>query len=374
MLLAMGMVGGCSDAPPSPDGYAFSDLEVLEIDPEPVLSIGTLDGEPEQQFEAIRRVMLTEDATLAILDSGTRSVRYFDLDGSAVGQAGGLGEGPGEIGFVSDSWLDAAGGIAVVDPSLGRITLYRADGTYQDLERPIDPSGPMEAMLVKGRLHETWFLLLGELFEPPPSGEMLQAFDRVQMLRGESFEDGDGVELPSVHWYTTRVGRSLRLPVALSPLPSVQVNRDVVAVLDPANARVLTPAPDSGWTETALPERCPRIPEAYLHDTEEGEALRSEVLLNEFRTLIPECLPGYDQLAVTGDGRIWVRLTRDGEADPEEARRWIVLDGPGGATYAAHLPARFIPMDAGDGIVYGRWQDDFDVHYLRAYRFGDVTR
>ena len=88
-------------------------------------------------------------------------------------------------------------------------------------------------------------------------------------------------------------------------------------------------------------------------------------------TLMANLSP-YDRLAVTGDGRAWVRLTVGGDEEPEK-HRWAVVEGPDEPVRIAELPADFVPMDARDGIVYGRWTDPYGVHHVRAYHLSEAA-
>ena len=366
LILAVAGGAGCERSGHNAGTDPFRGLETHRVEEEPALSIGAVQGAEHELFGRIRRVALVSDSVLGVLDGGANAVRFFDLGGDFLSESGGPGEGPGELAFVSESWVDEDGSIGVIDLALRRVTRYRGDGGFDLLDHPQNPVAEGGASRHFGRTGGHWLVITGRLLPEPPRGQILSSVVGLRAI-GPSGAGGEPIDVPAMPWYMTRDGRFVRLPAVLSPIPRVDINRGVGGVLDPANARVLIHAGSGRWDEVSLPQRCPPVPEEFFEDSAEGTGLRAEIPLSEFREVAPTCRPAYDHLAVSSDGLLWVRLTRDG-GENEAVERWFVIDPEGKPMRGVFLPTRFTPMDIRDGVVYGRWLDSLEVNYVKGLR------
>lgn len=66
---------------------------------EPLLTLGTEDGPPEERFFRIRGASRLSDGTVAVLDAGNHQLRFYGPDGEHAFSVGGAGDGPGEFRF-----------------------------------------------------------------------------------------------------------------------------------------------------------------------------------------------------------------------------------------------------------------------------------
>jgi hypothetical protein len=296
---------GCGGTAPEDGADPFHGLVFHWADPVPVLSIGAVDGPEHELFGTVRRVALVADSVLGVLDRGANEVRSFDLAGRFLFRSGGMGEGPGEIVHVSDSWVDGDGSIGILDPALARVTRFGADGGFRLGDPPPAPTGGGDPERAVGRTGGSWIVFTSELAPEPPRGELHEGVVELWSV-GPGGADGGPVELAAIPWYMTRDGRLIRVPPTLSSFPRTDVNRGIGAVLDPARARVLIHAAPGRWHELGLPEWCPPVPDTYFEDTPEGSEPRAGIPLAEFAEVAPACLPPYDALNVTGDGRVVV--------------------------------------------------------------------
>lgn len=375
MMSSLAVLGavGCEDADVSSEGVG-PDQDVVRVSGEPVLAIGVMDGPPEEEFGSVGEVAVYGDSVLGVLDQQAHEARFFDLEGEFVDEMGGRGEGPGEMqGRATWTWVDGDGALTMYDDGPEEVVAYRPDGTFDDTVVP-DPGIQFpEVFFAQGRAFGAWVGLFETMAEEFPSeGDTERTSVELRVLADEEFTDGGRIEMPGPRSYTTAAGQPTMLPPPLEPVPRVTATWNVAAALDPMNARVFLLADNLTWHEVELEDRCPEVPQTYLEDSEEGEELRREVPIPEFRDLVPECLSPYDRLAVTGDGRAWVRLTVGGDEEPEK-HRWAVVEGPDEPVRIAELPADFVPMDARDGIVYGRWTDPYGVHHVRAYHLSEAA-
>lgn len=369
--LAALVLAACTDgsAPRSEDAP-----DTIHVEAEPVLSLGAVSGRPEIEFESVRQVVLTGDSVLAVLDAGPNEIRFFDRAGEFRGSAGGVGEGPGELQSVSGRWVDEEGRVVVHDAARGRVISVSGDGDFVSVAAPRDPTGPETAMVeIAGQVGDRWLIFLGDLSAGSPApGDVLQHTVTAALLGPDGGPvEGASIQLPSVRWYTSREGRTVRLPLRYSPVPRAAVNRGAAGVLDPQRNRVLALGASGEWSEFSLPDRCGAIEDGYLAEVQRDGPL-STIPTEELAAAKPECPAAWDWIELTGDRRIWVRgmSVRDGGTEHE----WIVIAPADSTVRTAWLPARFVPMDAGEDVVYGRWIDSLGVHHVRGHRLTSPDR
>lgn len=165
--VALALPGACTDnaEPPTTPaqvtdsaGIAIvanppSDAVYATIAPEPVLSIGAIDGPDEVLFGSIASVAVGDAGNLVVADRQLAEIRIFDAGGAHLRTLGSEGEGPGEFRSLAGAWPTAEGGIVAVDSRLDRITRFGPDGELvatasfqgrdeQPVIRPIRLTGP----------------------------------------------------------------------------------------------------------------------------------------------------------------------------------------------------------------------------------------
>ena len=79
----------------SEQGPASTDT-IWQIDPEPALVLGLLEGPDAHLFSQIRAATRLSTGTVVVLDGASQQLRAFSPDGAHLWTAGGPGEGPGE--------------------------------------------------------------------------------------------------------------------------------------------------------------------------------------------------------------------------------------------------------------------------------------
>jgi len=75
----------------------------LSLSAEPVLSVGTVDGAPEDALFRVRGAERLSDGTLMIVNEGTSELRLYDAAGKHLRSIGREGEGPGEFGVLTSA-------------------------------------------------------------------------------------------------------------------------------------------------------------------------------------------------------------------------------------------------------------------------------
>lgn len=79
----------------------------------------------------------------------------------------------------------------------------------------------------------------------------------------------------------------------------------------------------------------------------------------------PASYPRIADAAADARGRLWLRtFERHGLA----TALWVVVDRNGGPQFTAVLPARFTPLDAGDGVLVGRLTDEDGTQTVQTFR------
>ena len=109
-----------TNAPPYPTG---------ELSPEPVLRIGALEGSAAVEFTDLVDVAVLADGRLVVVDRGPNEIRWFDERGALEVQAGGRGEGPGELMYPASATLVDGDTLVVFDARTQRLTTFGPSGS-----------------------------------------------------------------------------------------------------------------------------------------------------------------------------------------------------------------------------------------------------
>ena len=98
-LIAL-LLAGC--APDAEVGLLVPDQWLLS--PEPEVTIGLLDGDPDYLFGRISDGVLLPGGEIAVADRRLRTVRVYDSSGTFLRDLGRPGEGPGEFMSIMAVW------------------------------------------------------------------------------------------------------------------------------------------------------------------------------------------------------------------------------------------------------------------------------
>src|SRR5690606_28349256 len=111
----------------------------LMLNPEPILTIGEMEGAEEYEFHNVNHATRLSDGTLVVANGGSLELRFYDSTGRHIRSAGRRGSGPGE--FEAITYLRSLAGdtLLVHDARNRRVTLFAADGAYI---RDFTPEGP----------------------------------------------------------------------------------------------------------------------------------------------------------------------------------------------------------------------------------------
>ncbi|GMV04131.1 MAG: hypothetical protein AMXMBFR53_04120 [Gemmatimonadota bacterium] len=358
---------------------------VLPVSPGPMVSVGTLEGDPAAQLFRVSAAARLSDGTIVVANGGTRDVRFFGSDGAHLRTVGGQGRGPEEYRYPV-AVLVMPGDTLIVQDRLDRVW-YAADGTF--LERVTGDMGALQALTGPDAFPEGGLWLAdGTLFVPaylreegqpragPPfrpgirllraswdlaSAEFLGEYGGIQQQFVE-VEPGPRGVMPMVSPYavsTSYVGVASdgTLVVGDSDRPELHVFRADGArerFRWAAEREVLTPAEVEAWKEAQraagwIGDRLPQFERGWAAMT------------------MPETKAAFGHIAGGRDGSVWVPVTFDSAA---ELSSFLVFTAEGRLRGRASVPGPFAVMDAGDDWVLGIWRDANDVEYLRLHRVG----
>ncbi len=96
----------------------------------PLLSIGALDGDEEYEFGSISGLAELDDGRLAVSDAGAGHVSLFSADGVFQQRVGSPGEGPGEFAQPSRVFPHGSDSLAVFDAWRRHISYFDAGGSW----------------------------------------------------------------------------------------------------------------------------------------------------------------------------------------------------------------------------------------------------
>lgn len=350
---------------------------------EPVVRIGTVDGDDEYLFDGIWGLVVLSDGRVVVANGGDQSVRWYDPDGRFLFQRGGAGEGPGEFSRLGAISVLSGDTVAAVDWSGRRFTLYGPNG---ELGRTVRIAG---------------------LTAPPDRVYRMSAGEWILGTRGSSTAQlGGGPPEPGIYRFDSpilRISADGEQVDTIGLLPSSEVEiREMqggfrfgpapfgrTLSYAVANDHVLTGTADrfqfdlhssSGRSVRSVraPDvdvsMTPQIEAAYRQfrgeraasgpPDERAEAERSLAEMN-----MPDSVPAYSSILVDSDGNAWVGEYR---FDIRSAQQFLVFDADGRFTGRASMPPSLRVMAIRDGRVWGRHTDDLGVEYVVAHVLEEI--
>lgn len=358
-LAALALVAGCGEQAPTDE--AASGPERWQVDPTPVLSVGELEGEDPYLLSGVAGAALLDDGGIVVGDRASGTLRVFDARGRFIREMGGVGEGPGEFGYLSFLALNGDT-LTVYDSSLTRLTRFTLDGRlvsttpFQGLSAP----DQYVARLDHGGHVGLW------LTPVPIQGGSLQV-DEANL--GRFTPDGELVStlmtLPGM--------RRLGSPLPLSPHVLAGILGDTLFVTDGVGSalRAVTLDGDSSFVvETTVPAPDAAEALARLRDAlPEGWAERlAEV---EDRPEM-DTVPTFSDLLVR-DGRLWLKRY-DAASDSHWLGRrrtggeWVGVASDGTAEALLRVPDDLRLLDVRGDRIVGVARDSLDVERVQVHR------
>lgn len=364
---------------------------VIAAADEPLLSIGTVEGDEASQLHRVQDGVRLPDGRLAILNAGTYEVRIYGPDGTLDTRFGRQGEGPGEFGFPAQLTLLPPDTLAVFDLRSWEVLLFRDDGTFLGNEpgRSAYQDLVPEDLLAEGGFavpHSGLFLKAYRFGAQPPVGERFVpemhlifvgrdsttrelyqpgGFEQV-MLKPEAGRPTSAQVRFGTSGVTALGGRPLRVWTGRNDryelwqfdghgelLRIVRADRQPLAV-----------------TEADI-ERSTRQMRQSLSDAAIPENQKKMMLDLALQAPSADSLPVFNRVFVTVGGGAWVNRV---QRPPEKRDDWIpqydVFDPDGRWVGLAHPPKGVQPLEIGTHYFLGLRRDDLGVEHVELYDLG----
>ena len=303
-------------------GNLRPDVSGWAVAPQPILSIGTLEGEWTDQLYGAREAVRLPDGRIAIANAGTEEIRIYGPDGSVLNVVGGDGEGPGEFQGLSLVGTLPGDTLVAVGRRDHRISLVHPDDGFI---RSVTPEG---------------------LPDGPFSGYGL-------------FDDG------------RKVPFGKRPAVAVTPNRLYLGSGDTYEILgytpEGALERVIRLDQESAVLTQSLIDRYieERVAEAAV-DMDEAREIRSGYDGVPF----PETIAAYQSFRTDPLECLWVEESR---MPGDEVPVWSIFDEEGELQARVSLPEGVDLLEVGEDYVLGLARDDLDVEYVRMYQLERPT-
>lgn len=364
------------------------------IAPEPVLSIGAIDGPVEVLFGRIASVALDGAANLIVADGQMAEIRIFDASGVHLQTIGGPGEGPGEFRALAGAWPAADGAIVAVDQRLDRITRFGRDGELlatatfqgpgeQPMIRPIRLAGPglflsrVESLNLPSQMDDAFSLEDALESISDPSGSRSEYLVRHD-LEGTLIDTVTAV--PGQATQTSAQGSGTNLSIQILRMP---FSPAAAGTASPEGHMAVTTGRSyeySTYNPTGTPERIVRLAEeptlrtdAHLEAWVRGSTggrepmddTQVEAALRRYREMpLPDRLPAWNSLVIADGGEIWARrfAIRGAETVARD-----VFGTDGSLLGQVVAPASLRIQHVGDGRVTVISTDDLGVERMEVY-------
>ena len=350
-------------------------MPAWSVAPAPILDVGRLEGdEAETLFRVVSAARLS-DGRVAVANSGTSEVRYYDADGRHLVSAGGEGGGPGEFQRITTLIALPADSVAVVDPFARRLSVLDPSGTFAR-EVTFEETGSMLSVVGR-RADGAWIASQNE----PMSGEDIKSgltrpdVVYVAIPPGAERRDTLGRFTGTERFINigTTGGRITSVEVSTPPFAratTVLPLGDELFVATQDAAQVEVYGSDGALrriirTGVALRPVTADLVEAYLDrryaelPPEQAKAARRA------GADVPagKSIPPYGKVALDRGGHLWIQ----DYAILSDENHWTVYSADGMPLARIALPPKFTPYDIGDDWILGRQLDDLEVEHVRIY-------
>lgn len=362
---------------------AWGSDEAPVVETDPVVSIGTLDGDPARQFNRVSGMAVTSAGGLVVGQMGPPPVlRWFDAGGALLRTAGGEGEGPGE--FAQMTAVQAAPGdtILVWDPRLRRISKFSPEGVFASSLRWNAEESGFPGIFRLGPGPRAVYRMATGAGNPVPG--RLDRDSMVIVVDPDAGRTGERTVIgpfPHTEYDVFEVDRpSGGGTVALGPAPfgastSVAVGDSSIYVVEGRSWEFRRYAYDgrldriirrSGSARPITPDVVEARLEAWLDGVNDEDARRRERARRDEMSL-PDSLPVTDAAIVDPDGNLWVRHFTP-HFSVQGPSTWSVFAPDGVWLGAVDTPPRLWVRGFLDDAVYGVYHDELEVEYVRRHR------
>jgi hypothetical protein len=349
-------------------------LPLRTVEDQPVLSLGTALGNPDQELSRVVGAGWVGDSALLVAGAGTHDLRLFDREGALLRSYGREGEGPGENRGLGRIFL-RGDSVWTFDVLLKRLDLWSLrDGFQRSHGMPTLAGVPVWSVL--GIFDDGGVLAISSPRDRSSAGGSTDS--HVDILHWVP-DGGAPARLDSLFWgrsfLIVEPGGSSGFPNPFSEGASIVVAGEVFWYTD---GRSPTLRKHSAEGDALLTVQLPFEPdpvrsedrEAFAREFLEGIEGRNRQLRQRLveEAEYPASFPAIADLVAAENGSVWAgRYVRDGEVE----RTWYVVSGEGEVTSEVTLPADFTLRQVGEEQVVGVRRDGNGVEHVIVYALTD---
>ena len=348
---------------------------------EPILSIGTFQGDSLYQLFQVQGAKRLPDGRIALANSGSGEVRVYDDTGRFLGAHGRKGEGPGEFQRPALVGVLGSDTLVVVDNQLRRISLIHAEAGFIRSTRISDDLGG--GGFPRGMFADGTVVVGGGFYFSSSSGmELSDGYSRRETSYLSAGLDGELVtdfgRFPGSEFFMqvhSQAGGVISMAARLVPfgkyaMQAVGPDRFYYGSGDSWEVKAYDPA---GQIRRLV--RLARAP-LSVRDADLSAVIEEEVAEADDPSQAPEIRAGFEEMPVPDFmpafagihvdalGFLWVeRYRRPGDEMPI----FDILNPEGALVGRASLPVGSDILEVGPDFVLLLQRDELGVEFLRLF-------
>ena len=351
------------------------------VDPSPILSIGTFQGDTLQQLFEVQGAVRLPGGGVAVANSGYGQVRIYGPRGEFVRALGRKGEGPGEFQAPALAGFLPPDTLVVVDARLRRVTYLSLDGEILESSTVDEDVGG--AVFPTGIFSDGKAVVGGGFYFSGSSGEELSnGYTRRSTTYRSVSMDGslatDFGELPGSEFFmeVRRGGGGMMMMARLIPFgkfPMAAVGGDRFFFASGDSWEIREYSADGTLSQLIRWDRDRRPVEggdlrAFIEARVEAaeDPTQAQEIRQQYADMpAADFMPAFAGITVDARGFLWVERYRV----PEEGLpEFDILDPEGRVVGFASLPEEADVLEIGDDYILALYRDELEIEYVRVYR------
>ena len=348
----------------------------LSLDADPLLEIGTFDGDTLYQLFRVAGARRLADGRVVVANAGSFELRIYGADGRYQKAWGREGGGPGE--FLDMRLMGAMGSdtLVVLDNENRRISFMHPDeGFLGSVPVSEEISG---FPVAQGVFEDGTVVAGGGFFFSFDDGELQGGLSRSPTSFRSIARDGslatDFGEHPGLEmfmWVRESSMRAQLIPFGRRTIAAVSADRLYLGTQDSYEIRAYDPSGslmsiirlDQEPRPVTSSDEAEYVEERLEDIDDPGQLAERRSAIEEMG--MPKTMPAYANLTADALGHLWVM---EYNSPRDDTPVYTVFDAEGKLVGRLPLPDRFGVIEIGSDYVLGTYTDDLDVEYLRLYR------
>jgi hypothetical protein len=341
--------------------------EGWRLSAEPLLSLGVMDGPEEYVFFRAWTAMQLGDGRIAVANTGSQEIRFFDAQGAFLYAVGSQGDGPGEFRSMGYTWRSDADSLFIYDIGLRRLSIFDENGRFSRTFLFGEETGKFvfpDDLFGDGTL-------LGSIDEQDQGYSSDLGPVRGQSRYGHFDQEGrlvrflallPGADLykgvhPDGSGFTTAADHAVRPHAAAGRGKWYYGPGDAFEIQEWDVEGRLLKLIRLDRTRRSMPQAVVARREESLREmAPQAAALWGNIPL-------PEFLPAHEMLMVDGTGNLWVQEY----TVLDEPVRWSIFDATGRWLGELTIPEKGRVTEVGEDHLLGIWSDSLGVQTVRRY-------